>query len=515
MIKIINQFFLFLLLIITLLQCGGMEPAGPEYNILRVALIDNPTNLDPRTYSDVASYRIIELVYDFLIRSDSTGKPQPSVASDWEVTSDTVYIFNLRNDIKFHDGLPLTAYDVEFTFNSILDPELKAPSRKSFEIIEKITVIDSFKIKFKLKNSYAPFLVNAQVGIVPKHICEVSSNILQRKPLGSGPFKFVKWKPDLYIKLLANKEYWINPPNLDGLLINILPEETTRILAIENGEIDFMMNNFPEKFIPRFRKNKGLTVVEKTGSNYVYLGINLRNKYLKNNLVRKAIAHSIDIHGILKNLKGGIHKPAKSLLNPLHWAYNPNLKDYEFNPDLAKKLLDQAGFIDPDGGGIEKRFTLSYKCTDKQLSRQKAQLIQKYLGDVGIQIDIQSYEWGTFFDDIQNGRFDLYSLTWVGINEPDIYYQVFHTDNIGIGANRGGYSNPEIDFLIEKSQRTLDFEERKIIYWKIQEILREDLPYISLWYETNVAVLQKYIKGFRVLPAAEWISFKDVSIENK
>ncbi|MEJ2538308.1 MAG: ABC transporter substrate-binding protein, partial [Calditrichia bacterium] len=350
-----------------------------------------------------------------------------------------------------HDSRPLTAYDVAYTFQSILDPQLRAPSRKSFEPIDKIQVLDSLTIKFKLKYPYAPFLANTQVGIVPRHIAQNKSNMLQRRPMGSGPFIFKKWKADSYVELSANTTYWKSPPKLDGVLVEILPEETTRILALENGEIDFLMNNFPESFLPRFRKNPDLKVEMKTGSNYVYLGLNLRNPFLKNRKVRQAIAHAIDVKGIINNLMGGIHVPAKSLLNPRHWAYNPNLPDYAFDPEMAKQLLDEAGYPDPDGDGPEVRFTLSYKCTDKQMSRQKAQLIQEYLKQVGIGIDIQSYEWGTFFEDVQSGRFDMYSLTWVGIYEPDIYYQIFHSDNIGIGANRGGYSNPRVDELIEKA----------------------------------------------------------------
>ena len=496
-------------LLIILLSFSCQYRSGHDDNILRVALLDNPTNLDPRTYTDVASYRIIELVYDFLVRLDTTGLPQPDLAYKWDNPSDTVYIFYLRPNVKFHDSSPLTAYDVAYTFQSILDPQLRAPSRKSFEPIDKIQVLDSLTVKFKLKYPYAPFLANTQVGIVPRHIARDNPDILQRKPMGSGPFVFKKWKSDSYVELAANHDYWKTPPRLEGILVEILPEETTRILALENGEIDFLMNNFPESFLPRFRKNRDLKVEMKTGSNYVYLGLNLRNQFLKNRKVRQAIAQAIDVKGIINNLMGGIHVPAKSLLNPRHWAYNPNLPDYTYSPERAKQLLNEAGYPDPDGDGPGTRFNLSYKCTDKQMSRQKAQLIQEYLKEIGIGIDIQSYEWGTFFEDVQNGRFDMYSLTWVGIYEPDIYYQLFHTDNIGVGANRGGYSNPRVDELIVKAQRTLLFPERKKYYWEIQKILADDLPYISLWYETNVAVMNKEVKNFHIMPAAEWRPFEN------
>ncbi len=512
-IKITKNLFLFLLPLL-IFSCGESDSVGRSDNILKVALFDNPTNLDPRTYSDVASYRIIEQVYDFLVRPDSSGFPHPDLAESIENPSDTVYVFTLRRNAFFHDGAPLTAYDAAYTYQSIMDPALGAPSRKSFEVVDKITVPDSFTLKIKLKYPYAPFLANAEVGIVPKHIAEGHPNILQRQPVGSGPFAFVKWKSDSYIELKANQRYWKGKPRLSGLLIEILPESTTRILALENGEVDFLMNNFPLSYLPRFKDNPRLKVMMKTGSNYVYLGMNLRNPYLKNKKVRKAIAHAINVKGIIDNLMAGVPTPAKSLLYPSNWAYDPNLPDYNYNPQEARRLLDEAGFPDPDGPGPQSRFQLTYKTTDKQMSRQKAQIIQQDLQDVGISVDIQSYEWGTFFDDIQNGRFDIYSLQWVGVYEPDIFYRIFHTDNIGVGANRGGYSNPEVDKLIIRAQRTLDMQQRKAIYWQIQEILADDLPYISLWYETNVAVMKRNVMNFRIQPAGEWVSFRNVYFDN-
>lgn len=509
------KILLLILAVTTLLvNCHQSKTANKSGNVLRVALFDNPTNLDPRTYSDAASYRIIEQIYDSLVKLDSTGKPVPSLAEEWETPSDTVYIFRLRRGVHFHDGKPLTAYDAAFTFRSIMDPELKAPSRTSFEVVDKISVSDSFTLKFKLKHPYAPFLSNMEMGIVPRHLAEANPKILQRKPLGSGPFRFVKWEQDAFIRLNANPDYWQGKPRIDGLIIKILPEATTRILALEKGEIDFLMNNFPESFIPRFRKNPRLKIRMKTGSNYVYLGLNLQNPYLKHKKVRKAIAHAIDVKRIINDLLGGIHTPARSLLNPRHWAYNPNLPAYDYQPEKARRLLDEAGFPDPDGDGPKVRFQLTYKCTDKQMSRQKAQIIQQYLKQVGIGLEIQSYEWGTFFDDIQHGRFDMYSLTWVGVYEPDLYYRIFHSESIGNGANRGGYHNPEVDRLIIKAQRTLDMEKRKQLYWKIQEILADELPYISLWYETNVAVMNKNLFGFQIYPAAEWLSFRRVYFQN-
>lgn len=503
------QIILFLILLIfILLNCSSTS--NQSQNILNVALFDNPTNLDPRTSSDVASYRIIEQIYDPLLKLDSTGTAQPVLAEKWWTERDTVYYFQLRKNIFFHDGTRLTAADAAYTFKTVLDPALKAPARKSFDVIEKISVPDSFLLKIKLKHVFSPFLANMEMGIVPKHLLVKQPEILRKHPLGSGPFKFVKWVPDLYLKLQANQNYWSGAPHIDGLMIKILPEATTRILALEYGDVDFLMNNFPLSYLDRFRQNNRLKVRMMPGSNYVYLGLNLRNKYLQHKKVRQALTCAIDVDKIIKTLMGGIYQRAHSLLNPMNWAFNPDLKSYPFDPSKAKELLDEAHFPDPDDDGPQFRFSLNYKCTDKQMSRQKAQIIQHYLQNVGIQVKIQSYEWGTFFDDIQHGRFEVYSLTWVGINEPDFYDRIFHSRSIRSGANRGGYVNPEADRLIEEAQKSLDFGVRRKKYYRLQEILNEELPYISLWYETNIAVMNKNLFGFRFYPAAEWRSFRRV-----
>lgn len=499
-----------LLLLLLIFGCGGHSSDSMK-NTLRVALIDNPTNLDPRTYSDVVSYKVIEQVYDFLVRMDSTGLPRPDLAESWEMPSDTVFIFHLRKNVFFHDGVPLTAKDVAFTFRSMQNPELRAPLRKSLEVIRDISVPDSFTVRFSLRYPHAAFLANLEVGIVPEHAVRAGID-LQRHPLGSGPFQFVRWDVDQRVVLKKNDHYWKGAPRVAFIQMEILPEATTRVLALENGEIDFLMNNFPQSYLPRLEKNPALKILKKSGSNYVYLGMNLRNKYLKNKKVRHALAHAINIPEIIRTLMGGIPRPAKSLLNPRHWAYNPHLKSYEFNPDSARRLLDEAGFPDPDGDGPRYRFKLSYKCTDKLQSRQKAQVIQQYLKEVGIGVNIQSFEWGTFFDDIQNGRFDLYSLTWVGIYEPDIYDRIFNSRSIGKGANRGGYVNPKVDRLLEAAQKTFDIAKRRQYYWRIQEILQDNLPYISLWYETNVAVMNRRVSGFLMYPAGEWRSFRRVRL---
>lgn len=495
------------------LSCSGDARDPVRDQQLYVALYDNPTNLDPRTHADAASFRVIELIYDFLVRMDSTGMPQLDLAEKLETPSDTEYVFTLRRNVHFHDGVLLTAHDVAYTFQSILDPALNAPLRASLENLRKIEVLDSFRVRFSLRAPDAPFLSDLVVGIVPRHLLLNGSVDLKQNPLGSGPFRFRQWDAHARIVLDANEAYWKGAPALRQVVIKILPDATTRALALQNKEVDLLVGNIAESSLPTFRADPRLKVQMSEGSNYVYLALNLENPYLGKRKVRQAIAHALDIDMIIQSLLSGVHQRAVSLLNPRNWAFNPHLKNYAYDPALARRLLDEAGFPDPDGDGPSPRFSLIYKCSSNLLSRQKAQIVQQSLQQVGIEVKVQSHEWGTFFDDIRQGRFDLFSLTMVGVYEPAIYRPFFHSASIGASRNRVNYRNPRVDALIEQAERTGDLDRRRQLYWKIQEIVQDDLPYISLWHEKNIAIMDRRLKGFELYPAGEWRSFYKMKFE--
>ncbi|MCK5076535.1 MAG: ABC transporter substrate-binding protein, partial [Calditrichia bacterium] len=471
---------------------------------------DNPGDLDPRTYFDAASYKVIEQVYSSLFRFDSTGLMKPDVADSFKIVNNINYHIFLKKDIYFHDGKPLTAEDVAFTYQWMLDNSGKANSHIISKFVDAIEIVDKYYLVFKLKEIYSPFLSSLTTGIVPKHIAENNDEALHKNPVGSGAFRFVEWQQDSYIKLESYKQYKSGSPYINGIKFLIIPDANTASLAVESGEIDFMMNNFSLSNLERFKSNKELKIKMDEGSNYVYLGLNLRRGPLRKKLVRQAVAYAINKELMLQKLYFNVHKSANSLLSPFHWAYNNDLKVYNFNPEKAKELLDKAGYRDPDGDGPQTRFTLTYSCTEKQESRQKAQVIQNFLQKVGIKVKIKSNEWATFFVDIKKGNFEMCSLTWVGIYDPDIYYQIFHSNSIKDGNNRGRYRNKEVDRLIILAQLTHDLTMKKHYYYQIQEILQEEVPYISLWHETNVAVMKKNLMDFQILPAAEWNSFKKV-----
>jgi len=223
--------------------------------------------------------------------------------------------------------------------------------------------------------------------------------------------------------------------------------------------------------------------------------------------VRQAIAHAIDRQAIIDSSLEGLARPAGGLLAPGNWAYEGQVAQYPYDPQRAAALLDQAGLIDPDGDGPAPRFRLSYKTSTDRLRTEIATIIVHQLAAVGIEVELRSFEWGTFFADIKSGNFQLYSLIWVGIVDPDIYHYVFHSSSLPpAGANRGRYSNPALDKLIEASRTEMDQGKRREMYSQVQKRPAEDCAYVSLWYGDNVVVHKRGLRGFVIYPGGEYTS---------
>ncbi len=506
--RVLNK-VLILVFCLFICSCGKTERVK---NQLVFGLDNDPKNLDPRLALDAVSERIAELVYSSLLKKDRNSELLLDLAESWEMKGDRVYIFHLKKNVKFHDGTALTASDVKYTFDSIIDPNFKSPKRGAYEALESVEIMDELTVKFTLKRPFAPFLTNMVMGIVPEGIDSRKDINLSEHPVGSGPFEFVSWKRAQSIVLKKNSQYFASKPKLDSIKFKVIQDATVRILELENGNIDILQNGVIPDLLDRLRKNKDLRVEEYTGSNYVYMGFNYADPILKNTLVRNAIAHAIDRKKIIHYLLRDLATPAESLLPPSNWAFRKPTKPLTFDPELSKSLLDKAGFKLKTGE--KTRFKLLLKTSQNEQTQKIAEILQEQLKDVGIDLDIKRFEWGTFFDDIKKGNFQLYCLTWVGVTEPDIYHYIFHSSSIPPnGANRGRYKNNEIDKLLLEGRNTLNQEERIKIYAKVQEILSEEKPYISLWYEKNVIVRNKKVKNFIPFPAGDFYSLVDVSKE--
>ncbi|MFQ5914586.1 MAG: ABC transporter substrate-binding protein [Nitrospinota bacterium] len=498
------------LLTIFAAACGRDGAKNPGY--ITIALEANPTHLDPRISLDVASSRVTQLVFNRLVRKDRKSRIVPDLALRWQNPDPVTYVFHLRKDAVFHDGTPLTSADVAYTFRSILDPALASPKRAGYEVIRGIETPDPHTVVFHLKHPFSPFLAQMVASIVPAS-ASAAGNGFGRHPIGTGPFRFVRFTTDQEVVLEANPRYHEGPPPVAGIRYKIIPDGIVRLFELQKGTVDLVVNAVSPDSLARLERRPNLKVMRAPGTNFTYLGFNLEDPILSRLKVRQAIAHAVDREVIIRYLLRGLARPATGLLPQSHWAYRKDVPSYAHNPALARRLLDEAGYPDPDGDGEEPRLRLSFKTSQNETRIEIAEVIQEQLRRVGIALAIRSFEWGTFFSDIRKGNFQLYTLTWVGTLDPDIYYYIFHSSNVPPrGANRGRYRNARLDRWLEAGRRLSGVSARRQMYGRAQEILARELPYVNLWHATNVAVLNRRVRGFLLYPDEDMVSLKDVRL---
>lgn len=491
---------------LVLIACGGESKSGggKGQDTLIMPFQASPTNLDSRVGADNASGRIFDLIYSGLIKVTPNMDYAPDLAEKWETPDDRTIVFHLRPNLKFQDGRPLTAKDVKWTYDSLIDPAFTSSKKSGYAVVDRIEAPDDRTVIFRLKEPNGGIFDNLTLGILPQG---AGTSVYKNKPVGAGPYKVVEFRGDERVELEAFDEWHGGAPNIKKVLVRIIPDATTRLLELRKGSVNFELNNIPFDSVAQFEGDKVFKVVKQPGAIYQYLAFNLRDPILRKKPVRKAIAHAIDRNRIVNDLLRGYGTLTETLFGAGHWARAEGLTTHEFDPAKAKSLLDAAGYRDPDGDGPKTRFKLSFKTSTDAEANQRAEMIQQMLRNVGINVEIQSNEFGTFYEDIGKGNFQMYSLSRNGIADPDFYYVIFHSKNMPPeGQNRGFYSNPRVDQLIVEGRSTFDRVKRKQAYDEIQRIVADELPYVSLYNQTNVAVMRDRIDGFVMYPSGFLLS---------
>jgi peptide/nickel transport system substrate-binding protein len=513
----LNPALIFVLigLVQLLVACRASSSSDHPPGYLVVGIESNPLQLDPRYATDANSVRIDGLIYNSLLRADENSHLRPELAENWRMTDEKTYLFDLRQGVTFQDGKPLTADDVKYTYESILDPKNQSPRRGLLKSLQAVDSLSRFRIRFRLFSPHAPFPEQLTLGIVP-----AGSDRDQRShslpPPGSGPFIVDSIEPGERVTLKANASYWEKRPRLAGLVMKVVPDAMVRVLEFKKGTIDFLQNDIEPDMLPWLKQNTAASVESNQGTTFQYIGINLNHPILNHRKVRQAIASAIDREVIIRRLLKDGATAASGLLSPLNWAYEGAVDQWPYDPEKAKRLLDEAGFPDPDGDGPLFRFKLSFKTTNIDLPKRIAEALKEQLQRVGIELEVRGFEWGTFFSDVKKGNFHLYSLAWVGTFDPDIYYQIFHSASIPPnGDNRGHYSNAQVDRLLEKGRTVTDVTERKLIYAQVQRILADELPTIPLWWWKNVVVRNSSLEGFVPYPDGDLVSLKKVYFQTR
>lgn len=481
----------------------------PDPTTLVMIIESSPTNLDPRIGLDAQSERIDDLLFDDLFTRDEHLNVQPSLAERWEMPDPQTYIFHLHSGVKFHDGRPLTSRDVKWTFDSLLEGKILSTKAAAYRFVDRIEAPDQSTVIFRLKEPDAPLLWNLSdgaIGIVPYG----SGNEIGRHPIGSGPFRFVSAEQDKNVVIERNDNYWGARPKLQRIRFDVVPDATTRALELRKGSADVAINALTADMVLALEHDPRLEIAHAPGTTLAYMAFNMRDPILKNVRVRRALGYAIDRRPIIHYLLRDFARPADSILPPESWAYSNDVPIYSYDPQKARELLDAAGY--PAINGV--RFHLTLKTSTEESTRLLAAVLQQQLRDVGIVLDIRTFEFATFFSDVTRGAFQFYSLRWIGGNEdPDIFEYVFHSARFTPhGANRSFYSNPRVDVLIDQARREPDQNVRKQLYAELQRILADDVPSINLWYFDNVLVHSKRVKNVTLNPSGNYDFLKTAEI---
>lgn len=475
--------------------------AKPDPNTLVMIIESSPTNLDPRVGIDAQSERIDDLIFDDLLSRGGDLNVAPELAERWETPDPLTYVFHLHHGVKFHDGRPLTSRDVKWTFDSLLQGKIRSTKAAVYRFVQKIDTPDDATVIFHMKEADATLLWNlsdGSIGIVP----EGSGDEITRHPVGSGPFRFVSAETDRDVVIERNDDYWGERAKLARVRFAVVPDATTQALELRKGSGDIAINSLTPDTVVTLGQDRNLLVEHAAGTRLAYMGFNLRDPILKDVRVRQAIAYALDRQPMIDYLWRGQAQPARSVLPPQSWAYDGDVPAYDHDLNKANQLLDAAGY--PLVNGV--RFHLTMKTSTDENTRLMVAVMQQQLREAGIALDIRSFEFATFFADVQRGAFQIYSLRWIGGNEdPDIFEYAFDSAKFPPnGANRGYYSNSKIDALIDKARREIDPMVRKPLYAEVQRVLADELPYIDLWYFDNVLVHTRRVRNLKLNPAGNY-----------
>jgi peptide/nickel transport system substrate-binding protein len=463
---------LLMIIVLLLAACGK---SSSETSEIRFAIAQAPLNLDPRYATDAASERVNRLIYQPLVDFDAASKPAPVLAY-WHAVSDAEYRFILNKNLAlFHSQAPLTVMDVKATYDSLL--QLKdSPHAAEFANIKSIKVQDENTVLFELKQADKHFPSKLIIGILPKSLIDKNHDF-SHNPVGNGPLKFLSWQNKLTLQRIG-----------DGQLISLqeVKDPTVRVLKLLRGEADLIQGDLPPELVKYLQSKPEISVKTSVGANFSYLGLNMQDATLQNLKVRQAIAHAIDRQAIIDKVMVKSSRIAGAILPPEHYAGNANLTPYDYNPALAKKLLTEAG--------VKLPLELVYKTSTDAQRVRFATILQAQMQSAGIDLEIRSLDWGTFFEDVKQGNFQLFGLTWVGIKTPEIYAKAFGSQNFPpSGFNRGRYADAELDKLLENED------------WSaVTKRIQAQLPYIPLWYEGQFAAMNKNITDYSPKLDGNW-----------
>lgn len=504
--------------------CQYQTPKDPETLVWHLGA--EPDTLNPMTATDAYASRIDGLIYDSLIERDNkTLEWKPKMADHWEISPDRrQFTFHLREGIRWHDGVPFTVDDILYSYHRIMDPKVDAPHlRVYYQEIEKIEKINDRTVRFTYKRPY--FLALEFCGtipIVPQHLFDngedFNSHSQNRKPIGTGPYRFVSWETGKKITMERNEDYWGRSihrmPSIKKINFEIIAEDTVALQILKKGGLDFaglrpiqwVRQTNSKKFNDHFKKYQFYT------PGYSFIAWNMRRPYFSDKRVRRAMTMLVNREEILKKLNFGLGQIVTGPFYNQSPDYNPDIKPIPYDVERGRRLLKEAGWDDHDGDGILDKDGVPFRfefliASGRRFAERLASILKEDLKKVGIDMQIRQLEWALFVKNLDSRRFDAVTLGWVFGVEQDPY-QVWHSSQVEKGSNFVGFSNAEADHLIVRGRKEFDRQKRAALYRRLHAIIDEVQPYTFLYSSPYLVALHRRFSNVNIYPGGmdpiEW-----------
>jgi peptide/nickel transport system substrate-binding protein len=494
------------LLILTLMAATAFTVSfnlPPASNQLVMSSIGDASFLNPVLSQDSASSDINGLVFNGLLKYDEDLNLVGDLADSWEVKEGPrpEITFNLRKNVRWHDGTPFTAEDVAFTYQAIMDPKTNTVRKSDYELVDRVEVLDPHKVMIRYREPFSPGLSSWTIGIIPRHLLQgrdINTHPFNRRPVGTGPFRFSQWVSDEKIVLDANPDYFEGPPLLSRIIYRIIPETSLSEIELLTGGVD-LGGAYPHQ-VERLKKDARFRLFRYPSLGYTYIGYNHNNPLFQDKRVRQALTLAVNREELLKYVLNGLGRIATGPFPPHLWYANPGIHPWPYDPAKARIMLKDAGWEDRDGDGILEKDGKKFSFTlitnsGNDTRRDVGVLVQRYWKEVGIEARFEQYEWAVFLKNFVNPRhFEAVILGWgLGV-DPDAY-NIWHSSQIKDGFNFISYRNSTLDRLWEAGRRTYNLEKRKTIYREIHQTLHEEQPYTFLFVADAMPVLSKKFKA--------------------
>ena len=468
---------------------SASESAAPQANEITVGIAqDLDESLDPHLAVAAGTKEVMFNVFEGLMKPTSDGDLTPAIAESYTLSDDQkTYTFTLRQGVKFHNGETVTADDVVYSIQRCADATAGEPLVPAFKAIESVEKVDDQTVAITLKAPDNEFLAYLTTAILPADYDQQDT-----APVGTGPFKFVSWELGGDVVLEAFEDYWGGAPAVKRVIFRTIPEALNRTIGLETGEVD-LAYDLGITDLESLADNASVTTLTSPSTTVWYVGMNVQKAPFDNEKVRQAVAYALDPQGYIDLVFSGEATPANyTMLPPSVDGYVSDCSDYSCNVEKAKELLAEAGY--PDG------FSTTLWCSDTQVMRDSAVVIQEQLRQVGINAEVKTLESGQFQSETGNGAHDMFIMSKTSIDPDSMLRSMYHTEALGPSGNRCFWTTPEVDALIDEASTTTDTEHAMELYAEIQSKVAEAAPLVPMAVEHLNAGMQSNVKGFGLYP---------------